>query len=77
VFVSKKENKTSLANLKMKDYSNNHCPKDVKCLMAKIREDPNCIETTRIRKAMKEAPANSCKIHKVYNLVLQIINKVL
>jgi formylmethanofuran:tetrahydromethanopterin formyltransferase len=48
--ITKKEN----PNLKRKVYSNNYFPKDVKCLMAKIRKVLNSIETTRVRKAMKE-----------------------
>jgi transposase len=39
------------ANLKRKVYSNNYRPKDVKCLMAKIRKELKAIETTGICKA--------------------------
>jgi hypothetical protein len=40
--------------LKGKVYSNNYHLKDVKWLMAKIRKELKSIETTGIRKAMKE-----------------------
>jgi hypothetical protein len=35
-------------------YSNNYRPQDVKCLIAKTRKDLKSIETTGIRKVMKE-----------------------
>jgi hypothetical protein len=38
-------------------------PKDVKCLMANIRKGPKSIETTGIRKAMKEDLAKARKAH--------------
>jgi transposase len=53
------------ANLKRKVYSNNYRPKDVKCLMAIIRKELNSIETTGIRKAMKEVPAKTRKAHRL------------
>jgi hypothetical protein len=53
------------ANLKGKVDSNNYRPKDVKCLMAKIREELKSIETTGIRKAMKEVPAKTRKAHRL------------
>jgi transposase len=67
-----------LANLKRKVYSNNYRPKDVKCLMAKIRKE--LIETTGIRKAMKELPHScnyTCKIAALItgNSVLCFHNK--
>jgi hypothetical protein len=49
--------------LKKKVYSNNYLPKDVKCLMAKIKKDLNSIETTGIRKGIKEIPAKARKAH--------------
>jgi hypothetical protein len=59
-YVPKKENSPNVpqmrpienfwANLKMKVYSNNYRPKDVKCLVAKIRKE---LKTTGIRKAKK------------------------
>jgi hypothetical protein len=49
------------ANLKR----NNYCPKDVKCLMTKIRKQLKSIETKRIRKAMKEVPAKARKTHRL------------
>jgi hypothetical protein len=51
-------------NLKKKVYSNNYRPKDGKCLMAKIRKELKSIETTGIRKAMRETPAKAQKAHK-------------
>jgi hypothetical protein len=44
------------AILKKKTYCNNYRPKGVKCLMTMIRKES--IETTRIRKAMKDVSAN-------------------
>jgi hypothetical protein len=52
------------AYLKMKVYINNHRPKDVKYLMAKIRKELKSNETTGIRKTMKEAPVKVLKAHK-------------
>jgi hypothetical protein len=51
------------ANLKRKVYSNNDRPKDVKCLMEKIKKELRSIETTGIRKAMKEVPPKARKVH--------------
>jgi hypothetical protein len=42
------------ASLKRKGNSKNFCPKDVMCLMAKIRKELKAIEFTGIREAMKE-----------------------
>jgi hypothetical protein len=53
------------ANLKRKVYSNNYRPKDIKCLMAKVRKELKFIETTGIRKAMKEVPAKARKAHRL------------
>jgi transposase len=68
-YVSKEENPPNVpqirpienfwANLKRKVYSINYRSKDVKCLMAKIRKELKSIETTGIRKAMKEVPAKA------------------
>jgi transposase len=52
------------ANLKRKVYSNKYRPKDVKCLMAKIRKELESIETTGISKVMKKAPAKAQRAHK-------------
>jgi hypothetical protein len=59
--VPKEENSTNIpqlrqienfwANLKRKVYSNNYRPKDIKCLMAKIRKEVKSIETTGLCKA--------------------------
>jgi transposase len=53
------------ANLKRKVYSNNYRPKDVKCLIGKIRKELKSIETTGIRKAMKEVPAKARKVYRL------------
>jgi hypothetical protein len=50
-------------NLKTKVYSNNYRPKDVQCLMAKIRKNLKSIETTGIYKTMKEIAAKAQKAH--------------
>jgi hypothetical protein len=53
------------ANLKRKVYNNNYSPKDINCLMAKIRKVLKSIETTEIHKAMKKLPHScnfTCKI---------------
>jgi hypothetical protein len=49
----------------VKVFNNNYRPKDVKCLMAKIRKEPKSIETTGIRKAMKEVQAKARKAHRL------------
>jgi hypothetical protein len=54
-----------LANLKGKVHSNNYRPKDVKCLMTKIRKELKSIETTGICKAMKEVPAKTKKVYRL------------
>jgi hypothetical protein len=54
-------NENFWANLK----SNNYRPKDVKCLMAKIRKEQKSIETTGICKATKEVPTKALKAHKI------------
>jgi hypothetical protein len=59
--------KVVFANLKKRVYCNNYRPKDVKCLMAKIRKELNSIETTEICKAIKEVPLTGC------NFFLQVI----
>jgi transposase len=46
------------ANLKGKVYSKNYRPKDVKCLMEKIRKELKSIETTGIHKTMKVRKAH-------------------
>jgi hypothetical protein len=51
--------------LKRKVYSNYYRPKDVKCLMAKIRKKLKSIEITGIGKVMKEIPAKARKAHRV------------
>jgi hypothetical protein len=53
------------ANLQRKVYSNIYRSKDVKCLMAKIRKERKSIETTGIRKAMKEVSAKAQKVHRL------------
>jgi hypothetical protein len=66
-YVPKEENPPNvpqIRDLEKKDYSNKYRPKDVKCLMAKIRKELKFIETTRIRKAMKEIPAKARKAHR-------------
>jgi hypothetical protein len=50
------------ANIKREIYSNSYRPKDVRCLMAKIRKELKFIET---RKAMKEEPAKARKSHRL------------
>jgi hypothetical protein len=55
--IPKEEN----PNLKRK--VSNYRPKDVKCLMAKIRKRLKSIETTKVRKVMKEEPAKDRKAH--------------
>jgi hypothetical protein len=40
-------------------YSNKNGPKDVKCLIAKIKTEQKSIETTSIRKAMNEVLAKA------------------
>lgn len=52
------------ANLKRKVYSNNYRPKNLDCLIAKIRKELKSIETMGIRKAMKEVPQNVRKANK-------------
>jgi hypothetical protein len=51
--------------LKKKVYSNNYRPKDVKCLIAKIRKELKSIESTGICEAIKEALAKAPKTHNV------------
>jgi hypothetical protein len=61
-YVSKKENPPNVPqvravnkfwdNLKKKVYNNNYCPKNVKCLMAKIRKELKSTVIMGIRKAM-------------------------
>jgi hypothetical protein len=53
------------ADMKRKVYSNNDRPKDVQCLMAKIRKELKSIATTETRKAMKEVPAKARKAHRL------------
>jgi hypothetical protein len=59
------------ANLKRKVYSNNYCPKDVKCLMAKIRKELKSLKTTGSRKAIKDVPSKGpqtgCKFFVAYH----------
>jgi hypothetical protein len=43
-------------------HSKNYRPKDVKFLMAKIRKELKSIETTGIRKAMKQIPAKAHRL---------------
>jgi hypothetical protein len=50
------------ANLKRKMCSKNYRPKDVKSLMTKIREELKSIETTGIRKVMKDVQAKAHKL---------------
>jgi hypothetical protein len=68
-YVRKQDNPTNVlqirpienfwANLKRKVYSNNYRPKYVKYLMAKIRKELKSIETTGIRKVIKEVLAKT------------------
>jgi hypothetical protein len=51
--------------LKRKIYSNNCHPKDVNCLMAKIRKELKSIETTGVRYVIKEILAKAKKAHKL------------
>jgi hypothetical protein len=48
-----------IENLKRKVYRNKNHPKVKKCLMAKTRKELKSIESTGIRKAMKELPAKA------------------
>jgi transposase len=62
------------ANLKRKVYSDNYRPKDVECLMTKVRKELKSIETTGIRKAMKEVPAKAQKAHRLgVTFFLQVV----
>jgi hypothetical protein len=54
-------------NLKRKVYCNNYRPKDLKCLMAKTRKEQKSIETTEIRKTMKEISAKARKAHRQFS----------
>jgi hypothetical protein len=46
-------------------HSNNCRRRDVKCFMVKIRKELKFIETTGIRKAMKEVPTKTQKAHRM------------
>jgi hypothetical protein len=48
-----------LGKLEKKGHINNYHPKDVKFVMEEIRKELKSIETTGIRMAMKEVPANA------------------
>jgi hypothetical protein len=50
----------------MKYSCNNYRPKYVKCLMEKIRKELKSIETTGIRKAMKELPAKAHRLGVIF-----------
>jgi hypothetical protein len=61
--------------MKKKVYSNNYRPKDVKCLIAKIKKELKSIESTGICEAIKELLAKASKTHNVENQPDAISNK--
>jgi hypothetical protein len=71
-YVPKEENPPNVpqignlwTNLKRKINSNNYHPKDVNCLMTKVRKQLKSIETTGIGKVMKVVPAKDQKGHNI------------
>jgi hypothetical protein len=72
-WVSKEENPPNVPQLRLIEnlkkrsvYSNKNHPKVRKCFMAKTRKELKSIETTGIRKAMKEVPAKAHILGKTF-----------